>query len=24
MAGMLKDGSPDGSMSINDIVYGRP
>lgn len=24
MAGMFKDGSPDDSMSVNDIVYGRP
>ena len=24
MAGMFKDGNPDDSMSINDIVYGRP
>jgi len=24
MAGMLKGGSPDDSMSVNDIVYGRP
>jgi hypothetical protein len=24
MAGMFKDGSPDDSASIDDIVYGRP
>lgn len=24
MSGMFKDGSPDDSASINDIVYGRP
>lgn len=24
MAGMFKDGDPDDSMSVNDIVYGRP
>jgi len=24
MAGMCKDGSPDDSTSINDVVYGRP